>query len=92
MSECKYIVRTVRIKHNETSVFNVGFILHDKNVKCCSQESCLVATGSCVCLDPNLTPEPFLPCLCQTVTVEAVHEFFEELRARKRRRTNAGYQ
>ncbi|XP_059209031.1 putative E3 ubiquitin-protein ligase UBR7 isoform X2 [Centropristis striata] len=26
------------------------------------------------------------------VTVEAVHEFFEELRARKRRRTNAGYQ
>uniref|UniRef100_UPI0037E7B9DF putative E3 ubiquitin-protein ligase UBR7 n=1 Tax=Semicossyphus pulcher TaxID=241346 RepID=UPI0037E7B9DF len=28
----------------------------------------------------------------KTVTVEAVHEFFEELRARKRRRTNAGYQ
>ncbi|XP_038575411.1 putative E3 ubiquitin-protein ligase UBR7 [Micropterus salmoides] len=26
------------------------------------------------------------------VTVEAVHQFFEELRARKRRRTNAGYQ
>ncbi|XP_026209738.1 putative E3 ubiquitin-protein ligase UBR7 [Anabas testudineus] len=26
----------------------------------------------------------------KTVTVEAVHEFFEELRARKRRRTNAG--
>uniref|UniRef100_A0A3B5ADF3 Ubiquitin protein ligase E3 component n-recognin 7 (putative) n=1 Tax=Stegastes partitus TaxID=144197 RepID=A0A3B5ADF3_9TELE len=28
----------------------------------------------------------------KTVTVEAVHQFFEELRARKRRRTNAGYQ
>uniref|UniRef100_A0A8D2ZLX8 Putative E3 ubiquitin-protein ligase UBR7 n=1 Tax=Scophthalmus maximus TaxID=52904 RepID=A0A8D2ZLX8_SCOMX len=28
----------------------------------------------------------------ETVTVEAVHQFFEELRARKRRRTNAGYQ
>ncbi|KAM3594937.1 uncharacterized protein V6R79_015641 [Siganus canaliculatus] len=28
----------------------------------------------------------------KTVTVEAVHEFFEELQARKRRRTNAGYQ
>ncbi|XP_069008314.1 putative E3 ubiquitin-protein ligase UBR7 [Embiotoca jacksoni] len=28
----------------------------------------------------------------KTVTVEAVHELFEELRARKRRRTNAGYQ
>ncbi|KAM6969392.1 putative E3 ubiquitin-protein ligase UBR7 [Tautogolabrus adspersus] len=28
----------------------------------------------------------------KTVTVEAVQEFFEELRARKRRRTNAGYQ
>uniref|UniRef100_A0A8C3G0C5 Ubiquitin protein ligase E3 component n-recognin 7 n=1 Tax=Cyclopterus lumpus TaxID=8103 RepID=A0A8C3G0C5_CYCLU len=27
-----------------------------------------------------------------TVTVEAVHEFFEELRARKRQRTNAAYQ
>ncbi|XP_068582407.1 putative E3 ubiquitin-protein ligase UBR7 [Cebidichthys violaceus] len=28
----------------------------------------------------------------KTVTVEAVHQFFEELRAKKRRRTNAGYQ
>ncbi|XP_070698118.1 putative E3 ubiquitin-protein ligase UBR7 [Pempheris klunzingeri] len=28
----------------------------------------------------------------KTVTVEAVHQFFEEMRARKRRRTNAGYQ
>ncbi|XP_075963818.1 putative E3 ubiquitin-protein ligase UBR7 [Anarhichas minor] len=28
----------------------------------------------------------------KTVTVEAVHQFFEELQARKRRRTNAGYQ
>ncbi|KAK2826070.1 hypothetical protein Q5P01_020284 [Channa striata] len=28
----------------------------------------------------------------KTVTVEAVHEFFEELRARKRRRTSAGYE
>ncbi|XP_034418896.1 putative E3 ubiquitin-protein ligase UBR7 [Cyclopterus lumpus] len=28
----------------------------------------------------------------KTVTVEAVHEFFEELRARKRQRTNAAYQ
>ncbi|XP_070835711.1 putative E3 ubiquitin-protein ligase UBR7 isoform X1 [Chaetodon trifascialis] len=28
----------------------------------------------------------------KTVTAEAVHQFFEELRARKRRRTNAGYQ
>ncbi|XP_072221889.1 putative E3 ubiquitin-protein ligase UBR7 isoform X2 [Leuresthes tenuis] len=28
----------------------------------------------------------------KTVTVEAVHEFFEELRARKKRRTNAGHQ
>ncbi|KAI3367725.1 hypothetical protein L3Q82_026568 [Scortum barcoo] len=28
----------------------------------------------------------------KTVTVEAVHQFFEELRARKRCRTNAGYQ
>ncbi|XP_068435742.1 putative E3 ubiquitin-protein ligase UBR7 [Clinocottus analis] len=28
----------------------------------------------------------------KTVTVEAVHQFFDELRARKRRRTNAGYQ
>ncbi|XP_041668133.1 putative E3 ubiquitin-protein ligase UBR7 [Cheilinus undulatus] len=28
----------------------------------------------------------------KTVTVESVHEFFEELRAKKRRRTNAGYQ
>uniref|UniRef100_A0A8D3BMI6 Putative E3 ubiquitin-protein ligase UBR7 n=1 Tax=Scophthalmus maximus TaxID=52904 RepID=A0A8D3BMI6_SCOMX len=33
-----------------------------------------------------------LPRFYQTVTVEAVHQFFEELRARKRRRTNAGYQ
>lgn len=41
---------------------------------------------------PNPKPEPFLPFLYQTVTVEAVHQFFEELRARKRRRTNAGYQ
>lgn len=43
-------------------------------------------------LDPNPKPEPFLLCLYQMVTVEAVHQFFEELRARKRRRTNAGYQ
>ncbi|XP_036927212.1 putative E3 ubiquitin-protein ligase UBR7 [Acanthopagrus latus] len=28
----------------------------------------------------------------KTVTVEAVHKFFEELRAKKRRRTSAGYQ
>ncbi|XP_035023594.2 putative E3 ubiquitin-protein ligase UBR7 [Hippoglossus stenolepis] len=28
----------------------------------------------------------------KTLTVEAVHQFFDELRARKRRRTNAGYQ
>lgn len=28
----------------------------------------------------------------KSVTVESVHQFFEELRARKRRRTNAGYQ
>uniref|UniRef100_A0A8P4JXK4 Putative E3 ubiquitin-protein ligase UBR7 n=1 Tax=Dicentrarchus labrax TaxID=13489 RepID=A0A8P4JXK4_DICLA len=28
----------------------------------------------------------------KTVTADAVHQFFEELRARKRRRTNAGYQ
>ncbi|KAM4542130.1 putative E3 ubiquitin-protein ligase UBR7 isoform 1-T1 [Odontesthes bonariensis] len=28
----------------------------------------------------------------KTVTVEAVHEFFEDLRARKKRRTNAGHQ
>ncbi|CAK6957003.1 putative E3 ubiquitin-protein ligase UBR7 [Scomber scombrus] len=28
----------------------------------------------------------------KTVTAEAVHQYFEELRARKRRRTNAGYQ
>ncbi|KAM9356118.1 putative E3 ubiquitin-protein ligase UBR7 [Pholidichthys leucotaenia] len=28
----------------------------------------------------------------KTVTVEAVHQFFEELRARKRLKTNAGYQ
>uniref|UniRef100_A0A3B5A6J3 Ubiquitin protein ligase E3 component n-recognin 7 (putative) n=1 Tax=Stegastes partitus TaxID=144197 RepID=A0A3B5A6J3_9TELE len=40
----------------------------------------------------DLKLNPFLSCLHQTVTVEAVHQFFEELRARKRRRTNAGYQ
>uniref|UniRef100_A0A3Q0THH6 Putative E3 ubiquitin-protein ligase UBR7 n=1 Tax=Amphilophus citrinellus TaxID=61819 RepID=A0A3Q0THH6_AMPCI len=33
-----------------------------------------------------------LLCLHQTVTVEAVHQFFEELKARKRRRTSDGNQ
>lgn len=34
----------------------------------------------------------FLLCLYQTVTEEAVHQFFEELRAKKRCRTDPGYQ
>lgn len=60
---------------------NVGFIINDEYMQYCNQESYIGGQVS------NVT------CfLSQTVTAEAVHQYFEELRARKRRRTNAGYQ
>ena len=60
---------------------NVGFIINDEYMQYCNQESYIGEQVS------NVTRF-----LSQTVTAEAVHQYFEELRARKRRRTNAGYQ